>query len=97
MATLSWMHRNGPPKKRKRKSRTWGKPQIRGVVLKVRRLTLDRIFLFQKFATMSNFPARYNKVMIFLLFHNDLRMKTTVWFDACGVGSKFKRDNKLNQ
>ena len=35
MASLSWMHRNGPPKFRVRKSKTFKRPQIKGVVLKV--------------------------------------------------------------
>ena len=35
MASLSWMHRNGPPKFRARKSKTFGHPQIKGIVLKV--------------------------------------------------------------
>ncbi len=34
MATLSWMHRNGAPKKRFRKKATYGCPQLKGVVLK---------------------------------------------------------------
>ncbi len=34
MATLSAIHRKGPPKKRYRKKATYGCPQLKGVVLK---------------------------------------------------------------